>query len=160
MPLEVVRENTTKPPQATLQFPPPHDVQDRAPSIRAQRGIPRSGLFHTCPGERFLWIRGWLVAAISTFWRLGCWDQPFFYCPNRNLHSRLDALLLADSGYAPSNPPEWIAKLRPEVILLSVGAKDWDGRPDPETIEAVQGYTLLRTDRSGWIEITTDGERM
>jgi hypothetical protein len=31
------------------------------------------------------------------------------------------ALLLADGGYAPSNPPEWIAALR-RVLLLSVAA--------------------------------------
>jgi hypothetical protein len=30
----------------------------------------------------------------------------------------------------------------------------------PETLEAVQGYTLLRTDRNGWIELSTDGEQL
>jgi hypothetical protein len=29
-----------------------------------------------------------------------------------------------------------------------------------ETLEAIQGYPLLRTDRNGWIHITMDGERM
>jgi len=70
------------------------------------------------------------------------------------------ALLLAESGYAPVNPPEWIEKLRPQVLLLSVAADDREGLPDPETLEAVEGYTLLRTDRNGWIELTTDGEQM
>jgi len=70
------------------------------------------------------------------------------------------ALLLAESGYAPVNPPQWIDKLRPQVALLSVAADDRDGLPSPETLEAVQGYTLLRTDRNGWIELTTDGEGM
>jgi len=32
--------------------------------------------------------------------------------------------------------------------------------PSPETLEVVQGYELLGTDRNGWIEITTDGEQM
>ncbi|MCK5429328.1 MAG: ComEC/Rec2 family competence protein, partial [Anaerolineales bacterium] len=32
----------------------------------------------------------------------------------------VNALLLAESGYAPVNPPEWIDKLRPQVVLLSV----------------------------------------
>jgi hypothetical protein len=27
-------------------------------------------------------------------------------------------------------------------------------------IEALDGYTLLRTDRNGWIHLTTDGEQM
>ena len=34
------------------------------------------------------------------------------------------------------------------------------GLPSPEILEAVQGYTLLRTDRNGWIELTTDGEQV
>ena len=70
------------------------------------------------------------------------------------------ALLLAESGYAPANPPEWIEKLRPQVVLLSVAAGDRDGRPSPETLESVKDYTLLRTDRDGWIELVTDGEQM
>jgi hypothetical protein len=46
-------------------------------------------------------------------------------------------LLLAESGYAPANPPEWIAKLCPQVVLLSVAAGDRLGRPAPEALEAV-----------------------
>jgi competence protein ComEC len=70
------------------------------------------------------------------------------------------ALLLADSGYAPSNPPEWIANLRPQVVLLSVAPENREGLPSPETLESVQDYTLLRTDQNGWIELTTDGEQL
>ncbi len=72
----------------------------------------------------------------------------------------IEVLLLADCGYAASNPPEWIARLRPQLALLSVAAGDREGRPDPETLEALAGYTLLRTDLHGWIEVSTDGERM
>ena len=72
----------------------------------------------------------------------------------------LTALLLAESGYAPLNPPEWIAGLHPQVVLLSVAAGNRDGLPSAETLQAVQGYNLLRTDRNGWIELTTDGEQM
>ena len=70
------------------------------------------------------------------------------------------ALLLADGGYAPANPPEWIANLRPQVVLLSVAPGNREGLPSPETLEAVQGYTLLRTDRNGFIELSTDGEQL
>ena len=72
----------------------------------------------------------------------------------------ISALLLADSGYAPINPPEWIANLRPQVVLLSVAAGDREGLPDPETVKAVEGYTVLRTDCNGWIELSTDGKQM
>ena len=73
---------------------------------------------------------------------------------------RFSALLLGDSGYFPSSPPEWLANLQPEVVLISVSAGDKEGLPSPETLELLQGYTLLRADRNGWIELTTDGEQM
>jgi len=73
---------------------------------------------------------------------------------------RVSGLLLAEAGFAPLNPPEWIANLQPQVALLSVSPKDATGLPSPETLEAVEGYSLLRTDRNGWIELTTDGEQM
>jgi competence protein ComEC len=70
------------------------------------------------------------------------------------------ALLLADSGYAPSNPPEWIAALQPQAVLISVSAADRDGLPSPETLDLLEGYTVLRTDCNGWIELSTDGKQM
>ena len=72
----------------------------------------------------------------------------------------VSVLSLADAGYAVSNPPEWIANLNPELVLLSVGAADENGMPDSEVLETIKDYQLLRTDQNGWVEITTDGERM
>jgi beta-lactamase superfamily II metal-dependent hydrolase len=72
----------------------------------------------------------------------------------------VSVLLLADSGYAPVNPPEWIASLRPQVVILSVAAGDPDGLPDQETLDAVQDITLLRTNQNGWITVSTDGARI
>jgi competence protein ComEC len=72
----------------------------------------------------------------------------------------VSVLSLADSGYAPSNPPEWIANLNPELVILNVAAGDENGLPDGEVLEAVREYALLRTDRNGWIEITTNGGQM
>ena len=72
----------------------------------------------------------------------------------------VSALLLADGGYAPVNPPERIDKLHPQVVFLSVATGNRRGMPNPETLEAVEEYTLLRTDRNGWIELTMDGEKM
>jgi len=69
-------------------------------------------------------------------------------------------LLLADNGYAPLNPPEWITNLNPQLVLLSVAADDSSGRPDVETLDALGGYSLLRTDQHGWIRISTDGEQI
>ncbi len=73
---------------------------------------------------------------------------------------RVDVLLLADNGYAPLNPPEWITNLNPGLVLLSIAADNPDGLPDSEVLEALLGYPILRTDLNGWIEITTDGQQM
>jgi beta-lactamase superfamily II metal-dependent hydrolase len=44
--------------------------------------------------------------------------------------------------------------------VLSVANGDKTGLPSTETIDALEGYNLLRTDQNGWIEITTDGKQM
>jgi competence protein ComEC len=72
----------------------------------------------------------------------------------------VSVLSLADSGYAASNPPEWIANLNAELVVLSVDAADQNGMPDREVLESIKDYALLRTDQNGWIEITTNGELM
>ena len=46
------------------------------------------------------------------------------------------------------------------MALLNPSIKDIPRLSNPETLEAVDGYTLLRTDRNGWVEISTDGEQM
>jgi competence protein ComEC len=69
-------------------------------------------------------------------------------------------LLLADSGYAPSNPPAWIDHLQPQIVVLSVAAGDPFGLPDPSVLGSLGDVTLLRTDRAGWIEVSTDGRQL
>jgi competence protein ComEC len=72
----------------------------------------------------------------------------------------VNALLLAESGDARANPPEWIGMLQPQVVLLSVAAGDRYGLPDPAVMQDLEGYTVLRTDHNGWIELTTDGKQL
>ena len=72
----------------------------------------------------------------------------------------ISALLLADGGSAALNPPSWLRRLNPQLILLSVGAGDLRGRPDAEVMDALEGYNFMRTDQNGWIELATDGEQM
>ena len=74
--------------------------------------------------------------------------------------SNVSAVLLAGSGYAPLNPPAFLSFLHPQLALLNVASADKTGLPSPETLDALQGYNLLRTDQNGWIELTTDGFQM
>jgi competence protein ComEC len=69
-------------------------------------------------------------------------------------------LSLADSGFAPLSPPEWINSLRPRLAILSVAAGDPDGLPAQSVLDELIGTTLLRTDQNGWIEVSTDGAGM
>jgi hypothetical protein len=72
----------------------------------------------------------------------------------------VDALLLADYGAASLNPPKWIAKLHPQLMLLNADPRDSMNQPDPAALQNLQGYSLLRTDLNGWIELSTDWEQM
>lgn len=77
-----------------------------------------------------------------------------------NAIGAVDVLLLSDSGYAPSNPPDIFENLNPQLIVLSVAAGDPNGLPSQEVLESLADYSLLRIDRSGWIDVVTDGNEM
>ena len=72
----------------------------------------------------------------------------------------INALLLVEGGLAALNPPEWIAGLRPQYLIFSADAGDMRPVLDPEYETFLSGYTLLRTDRNGWIQLSTDGEEV
>ncbi|MCX8062721.1 MAG: ComEC/Rec2 family competence protein [Anaerolineales bacterium] len=68
--------------------------------------------------------------------------------------------LLANNGSSWYNPLDFLNRLQPQIVWLSVAQGDWYGLPHPETIARLQGYSLLRTDLNGWIHLQTNGERM
>lgn len=68
----------------------------------------------------------------------------------------VDLLLLADAGYPPLNPPEWIANLSPQVIWVAAAH---DPVPE-ETLAAAEGYALMRIDEGGWLRLTTNGSHL
>jgi competence protein ComEC len=77
-----------------------------------------------------------------------------------NVIGPVDVLLLADSGYAPSNPPDLIENVNPQLTVLSVAAGDPNGLPAQDVLDSLDGYSMLRTDHSGWITVITDGDKM
>ncbi len=77
-----------------------------------------------------------------------------------NVIGKTDVLLLADSGFALTNPPDIIQNMNPQLIVLSVAAGDPDGMPDEDTLKNIEGHSFLRTDRNGWIDVSTDGTEM
>ncbi|MDP1544439.1 MAG: ComEC/Rec2 family competence protein [Anaerolineales bacterium] len=78
-----------------------------------------------------------------------------------NAIGKVDVLLLAESGYAPTNPIDLFENMTPQLVVLSVAAGDPNGLPSQEVLDSLGGgYSLLRTDRSGWIDVSTDGVSM
>ncbi len=91
---------------------------------------------------------------------IGINDGTFEALEYGNAIGKGDVLLLADSGYAPSNPPDLWENLNPQLVVLDVAAGDMDGLPSQEVLDSLEGYSLLRTDRNGWIDVSTDGVEM
>lgn len=78
----------------------------------------------------------------------------------RRLGVSVTAVMLGHSGEVESNPPEWLAASSPRVVLLSVDSLNRSGLPDEETLAAVSGVPVLRTDLHGSVELVTDGKQM
>lgn len=72
----------------------------------------------------------------------------------------IEALSLSQSGYAPLTPPSLIENLNPQLVVISVAAGDPDGRPDQDTLKALAGRSVMRTDVNGWIDVASDGTKM
>jgi competence protein ComEC len=73
---------------------------------------------------------------------------------------RVDAVLLADQGSLELNPLDWLENLNPNLILLSADALSSASFPVEEISKFLEDRTLLRTDRDGWIRLTTDGDQL
>ncbi len=79
---------------------------------------------------------------------------------NSDLVDPMNVLLLSQSGYAPLTRPALLDNLNPQLVVISVAVADQDGLPDQETLDLLKGYSVLRTDLNGWIEVSTDGKQM
>ncbi len=71
----------------------------------------------------------------------------------------VSALMLVGSGSPEANPAEVITFLHPQVMIVD---PDTSGCYTVECpiVLSLPGYTVLRTDQNGWIEISTDGKQM
>ena len=56
--------------------------------------------------------------------------------------------------------PDWWARVKPALAVVSVGKNNSYGHPTREVMKTLDdlGIKLLRTDRDGEIEIVSDGE--
>lgn len=68
----------------------------------------------------------------------------------------VDLLLLADSGYLPVNPPEWITNLSPSIVWSTTNKEPLN----PELLSALGSIPIFHTDQNGWLQVTTDGKQL
>ena len=61
-----------------------------------------------------------------------------------------------------SSSVPFLEAVRPQILIISVGADNKFGHPHPDVLERAQamGTAVLRTDELGAIEVITDGRVM
>ena len=75
----------------------------------------------------------------------------------------VEILKVAHHGSADPGLPGLLDRIRPRIAVISVGADNDYGHPDPETVAALEsapGLALYRTDRDGRVVIESDGARI
>jgi competence protein ComEC len=79
-------------------------------------------------------------------------------CPNLSAQ----VLKVAHHGSSKATTAEWLAAVRPEIAVISVGYKNQFGHPSPATLKRLEaaGVQVYRTDENGGITITTDGHKI
>ena len=65
-------------------------------------------------------------------------------------------------GSRTSSGNDFLDVVRPRLALISVGAGNSYGHPDPDVLRALarHGAVVLRTDREGSVVVRTDGRRI
>jgi competence protein ComEC len=73
----------------------------------------------------------------------------------------VDVLKVGHHGSRSATSGAWLDELKPEVAVISLGAKNRYGHPAPEVLDrlAARGIEVLRTDRRGTITLQIDGDR-
>jgi competence protein ComEC len=73
-----------------------------------------------------------------------------------------EILKVGHHGSKTSSSTKFLAAVRPQVAIISVGAENRFGHPSPQTIQALQneGARIYRTDLNGTVEIIADQNTM
>jgi len=74
----------------------------------------------------------------------------------------VDVLKVGHHGSRSATSDAWLDEARPEIAVISVGARNTYGHPAPEVVArlAAHGVQVHRTDREGTITLESDGQRV
>jgi competence protein ComEC len=75
---------------------------------------------------------------------------------------RTSVLKSPHHGSRTSSSPEFLEAVSPAIVVISVGRDNRYGLPDPGVVARYEerGARVLRTDRDGAVEISSDGVRL
>ena len=79
---------------------------------------------------------------------------------SRAVDLRADALVVPHHGSNSSSTPEFIAAVRPQVAVISVGARNPYGHPNAEALARYEGVRVYRTDQHGNVALRSDGRQL
>ncbi len=71
----------------------------------------------------------------------------------------VDVLKVAHHGSRTSTAPEFVEAVSPEIAVIQCGRDNFYGHPHRETLRALEGVEVFRTDLHGGIKIVSDGEK-
>lgn len=71
---------------------------------------------------------------------------------------RADVLKVGHHGSRTSSTPAFVARVNPEVAIVSCGGRNRFGHPHPTTLEHLSAIRVFRTDRDGGVVVETDGQ--
>lgn len=72
----------------------------------------------------------------------------------------IDVLKISHHGSRTSTSQLFLEKTTPEIAVVSVGAKNTYGHPNPDTLARLGGVPLYRTDTQGRVAIISNGEHI
>jgi len=77
------------------------------------------------------------------------------------LLSKVEVLKVPHHGSKTGMFDDWLAKIHPQMAVISVGARNSYGHPTQEALDLLAKYNIkvLRTDQQGTIEVVTDGKK-
>jgi len=91
-------------------------------------------------------------------------DEAEFELIGQRANLKSTVLKIAHHGSETSTTSQFLATVGPEVVVISVGADNTFGHPNPEVVERLIDRlgedNIYRTDEDGTIEFITDGERL
>lgn len=72
----------------------------------------------------------------------------------------IDVLKISHHGSRTSTSQLFLEKTTPEIAVVSVGAKNTYGHPNPDTLARLGNIPLYRTDTQGRVKVVSDGEHI